>query len=66
MSQTEAEKIHQDILRKMTFAQKWEQACGLRETAWKIKAAGVRLKHPDWNEKQVEAEVRKIFLYATT
>jgi len=55
-----------EIYSKMSPAQKWEQICHLRETAWKLKAAGVRAKHPNWSEREVQAEVKKIFLYATT
>ncbi len=66
MSQTEAEKIHQDILRKMTFAQKWETARVLYETAWELKACGIRMKNPSWPEEHVQDAVRKIFLYGHT
>ena len=61
-----AEEIQGEIYLKMSFARKWEEVCRLRETAWKLKAAGIRNQHPNWNEREVEAEVRKIFLYATT
>lgn len=36
----------------------------LMARAWK--AAGIRLQHPDWNEEQIQAEVRRVFLYAAT
>ena len=61
-----AEEIQRDIYSKMSFAQKWQETCRLRETAWKLKTAGIRARHPHWNDREVEAEVRKIFLYATT
>jgi hypothetical protein len=61
-----AEKIHAEALSKMTFAQKWERICELRETAWKLKAANLRSQHRDWSESQVHDAVRKIFLYGTT
>jgi hypothetical protein len=61
-----AEKLHQDALRKMTFAQKWEQVWVLRETAWRLKAAGIKSLHPDWSESQVQDAVKKVFLYGST
>lgn len=61
-----AEKVRLKIYSKMSFARKWEEACRLRETAWKLKAAGIRAQNPSWDDRKIEAEVRKIFLYATT
>ena len=61
-----AEKVRAKIYSEMSFARKWEEVCRLRETAWKLKAAGLRTRHPNWSERQVQAEVRRIFLYATT
>jgi len=61
-----AEEIQVEIYSKMSFARKWEETCRLRETAWKLKAAGIQAQHPEWNVREVEAGVRKIFLYATT
>lgn len=61
-----AEEIQTEIYAKMSFSRKWEETCRLRETAWKLKAAGIRAQYPSWNDQEVAAEVRKIFLYATT
>jgi hypothetical protein len=61
-----ADKIQSEIYAKMSFAEKWEEVCKLREAAWKLKAAGLKAQHPDWTEEEIEAEVKKIFLYATT
>ena len=61
-----AEKIQAKIYSKMSFARKWEEVCRLRETAWALKTAGIRAQYPGWSDQQVETEVRKIFLYATT
>jgi hypothetical protein len=60
------EEIQIEIYSKMSFTRKWEEVCRLRETAWKLKAAGIRMQHPNWDDREVQAEVRKIFLYATT
>jgi len=48
-------------LRDMTPAEKFAAAHSLWQTAWDLKAAGVRWLHPDWTEPQVLAEVRAIF-----
>jgi len=64
--QDTSSKLKQDILRKMSAQDKWNEALRLREMSWQIKLASVRLQHPDWDTSRVEAEVKKIFLYATT
>ena len=60
------DKVQAKIYAQMSFARKWEEVCRLRETARILKTAGVRSLHPSWSDQEVEAEVRKIFLYATT
>ncbi len=60
------EEIQNQIYSKMSFAQKWETLQQLRAMAWTVKAAGIRALHPKWNDKEVQDEVKKIFLYATT
>lgn len=57
-----AERMQDEIIRKMTPARRLEVARGLYETAWKLKAAGLRHQHPDWSEEQVLAKVRRVFL----
>ena len=52
-----------EILRKMTPGERVEVSFGLYRTAWRMKEAGVRLAHPEWSQKQVEAAVREAFLY---
>lgn len=61
-----ADEIQLKIYSQMPFAQKWEELCRMRIAAKELKAASLRLKHPRWNNSKIEAEVRKIFLYATT
>jgi nucleoside-diphosphate-sugar epimerase len=63
---TPADDIQQKIYSQMSFAKKWEEICRIREVAWTLKTAGVKASHPNWNDQEVEAEVRRIFLYATT
>lgn len=52
------------IIKAMTPAQRLDAADMLYQTAWKLKAAGLRAHHPDWSEDQVQAAVREAFLYA--
>lgn len=65
-SSTDADLQHRELLRRMSFQQKWELADTLYQTAWALKTAGVRSQHPDWTEERVHAAVRDIFLYART
>ncbi|MEW6302136.1 MAG: hypothetical protein AB1705_01610 [Verrucomicrobiota bacterium] len=55
-----------EIYRKMSGAKRLQIAEDLYWTARKWKAAGVKAQHPDWTEEQVQDEVRRIFLHATT
>jgi len=51
-------------LRAMSPAKKLAIAVALRRSAWRLKAAGVRMQHPDWSKEDIEARVREIFLHA--
>jgi hypothetical protein len=53
------------ILRAMTPSEKLATAYALRQTAWELAAAGVRLRNPGLGEEEVEIQVREIFLRAT-
>jgi len=55
------EEIELAILRRMTPAEKLDVMQGLWRQAWELKAAGVRLQHPEWSQERVAAEVREIF-----
>jgi hypothetical protein len=66
MAESDADKIHRDIYRNMSHAQKWQEFLKIRKAAWELKAAGLRHNHPDWTEEQIQEKVREIFLYATT
>ncbi len=54
------------LLRRLTPAEKLSIAYGLRETAWELAGAGVRMRHPELSQAEVEDRVREIFLRATT
>ena len=57
---------HLEILRRMTPEQKLIAAFDLYDTARELKAAGLRMQHPDWSEDQILKEVSRIFLHART
>ena len=50
----------------MSAQRKWELSIQLNFEARMLKAAALRKFHPDWDEERVQAEVKKIFLYAST
>ena len=53
-----------DALRRLTPEQKLAVAHQLRETAWELAAAGVRLRHPELAEEEVQERVRRLFARA--
>jgi hypothetical protein len=50
-----------EVLAAQTPEQKLATAFGLRNTAWQLTAAGVRLREPELDEAAVEERVRSIF-----
>ena len=63
------EEIHPvqlEGLRRMTPAQKLRMVAELYEAGIKLRAAGLRLMHPDWPEERLEREARRSLLYAGT
>jgi hypothetical protein len=52
------------ILAGMTAEEKLHVAADLYQLAWDLKAAGLRMFHPDWTEDQIRNKVRECFLYA--
>lgn len=49
-------------LRAMTASEKVAVMDSLWRQAWSLTTAGVQGRHPEWTPRQVEAEVRTIFL----
>ena len=49
----------------MTGAQRLQVAEQLYWSARKMKLAGLRSQHPDWTERHLEEEVRRIFITAS-
>ncbi|MCB0300874.1 MAG: hypothetical protein KDE52_12520 [Calditrichaeota bacterium] len=58
--------IQIEIYKKMTPEQKLRIAGQMNLDARKLKAAWLRKIHPDWSEADIQAEVKKIFMYAHT
>ena len=69
MSEKESEELEGrarqiEIYRRMSPARRLELGMGLNRAAREIKAAALRVQHPEWNEAQVLGAVREAFLYA--
>ena len=60
--QTESEVTR--VLKRMTPARRLRAAAELFQTAWELKAAGVKMRHPAWDIKRIKKAVRDFFLYA--
>ena len=52
--------------RRMTPAQKLQMVADLYHAGIRLKAAGLRLAHPDWPEDRLDREARRSLLYAGT
>ena len=52
--------------RRMTPAQKLRMVAQLYDAGVRLKAAGLRRKHPDWPVQQLLFEARRSLLYAGT
>ena len=50
-------------LRRMTGEQKLKTAFAIYWSARHLKAAALKLRHPDWTEQQIERKVSEIFLH---
>ena len=58
--------IQKKIFQNMSAQRKWELSIELNYNARAFKAMALRKDHPEWDEERVQAEVKKIFLYAST
>lgn len=65
-SEQTADEIQTKIYSKLSNLEKWQEVQKLRALAWQIKFAAVKAQYPQWREEQINSEVKKIFLYATT
>lgn len=51
------------ILVRKSYAERAAMVASAHRTAKKLLAAGARLRHPEWNEEQVAAEVARLLLH---
>lgn len=58
----EAEKLQNQIIRKMSPYQRLATAAKLYTTAWEIKKSALKTMHPDWTEAAIASRTRRIFL----
>jgi hypothetical protein len=54
------------IFQSMTPEEKLKVALRLIYSSRELKAAGLRVNHPNWTEEEIRKKVREIFLYART
>ena len=55
---------YRETLRRMSGEEKLRAAFALYWEARALKAARLRKLHPDWEEVQIQARVREIFMHA--
>jgi hypothetical protein len=53
-------------LRHMSPAEKLRMVAQLYEAGIKLRAAGLRLAHPDWSQERLEREARRSLSHAGT
>lgn len=64
LSDEQASPKQIEILRAMTGEKRLQLAEKLYWSARRMKIAGLRTQHPEWSQEQLEAETRRVFLYA--
>lgn len=52
--------------KRMTPAQKLQMVADLYHAGIALKAAGLRMQHPEWTQEKAEFEARRSLLYAGT
>ena len=57
---------YRKTLQRLSGAQKLRTAFALYWEARKLKAARLRVQHPEWSEEQIEKRVKEIFMHAVT
>ncbi|MCA9565230.1 MAG: hypothetical protein KC561_17150 [Myxococcales bacterium] len=65
-SMDEPDDIQIEHFRRMTPAQRLEAAFSLYWSAREMAEAGVRRRHPEWSDSEVDSAVRELFLNART
>jgi hypothetical protein len=54
------------IFKSMTPEEKLKVGLRLIYSSRELKAAGLRVSHPNWTEEEIRKKVREIFLHART
>lgn len=54
-------ELDRQRLRRMTAAEKLRVMDALWRQAWSLAAAGIRARHPQWDESRVQEAVREAF-----
>lgn len=57
----EAAAVQQDILARMTTAERLELALELSDSIREVALAGLRLRHPEWDEEQLKRELLSVW-----
>ncbi len=58
----EAIRVQHSVYQRMTPEQRWELSIQMTEDTRAISAAGVRSRHPEYTERQVELAVIRMIL----
>ena len=66
MTSTSESEHYTQILKQLSQATRLAVAQRLRDTAWELSAAGVRMREPDLPADAVEERVRTVFTRANT
>lgn len=56
-----ADKLQDELIRKMTPGRRLQIARDLYEMAWNINKSGLRSQHPDWSVHRIAAKLRCVF-----
>lgn len=59
-----AEQFYLEVIRRMPPEQRWNLACELWALTAEVARAGIRSRHPDWTEDQVQAELARRIMEA--
>ncbi|MEM7383760.1 MAG: hypothetical protein AAF514_02350 [Verrucomicrobiota bacterium] len=57
---------YRQALQRLSGAEKLRTAFGIYWEARRLKAARLRVQHPDWSEEQIAERVKEIFMHAVT
>ena len=60
----EAARVQLEIFRRMNPSRRLELACEMSDTIRKVSADGVRSRHPEYTEEQVNLAVARLMLGA--